>query len=49
MHKRFLVFMLSNAFSNCWGDQEGLFDLVTLNFIFKWYNWSNFRLLTTSH
>jgi hypothetical protein len=20
-------------------DQEGLFDLVTLNFIFKWYNW----------
>jgi hypothetical protein len=28
------------------GDQEGLFKLVMLNFIFKWYNWSNFRLLT---
>jgi hypothetical protein len=25
------------------GDQEGLFELVILNFIFKWYNWSNFR------
>jgi hypothetical protein len=31
------------------GDQEGLFKLVILNFIFKWYNWSNFRLLTASH
>jgi hypothetical protein len=31
------------------GNQEGLFKLVMLNFIFKWYNWSNFRLLTASH
>jgi hypothetical protein len=31
------------------GDQEVLFMLVLLNFIFKWYNWSNFRLLTASH
>jgi predicted nucleotidyltransferase len=31
------------------GHQEGLFKLVMLNFIFKWYNWSNFRLLTASH
>jgi hypothetical protein len=31
------------------GDQEGLFKLVMLNFIFKWYNWNNFRLLTASH
>jgi hypothetical protein len=31
------------------GDQEGLFKLVMLNFIFKWYHWSNFRLLTASH
>jgi hypothetical protein len=30
------------------GDQEGLFNLVMLNFIFKWYNWSNFRLLMAS-
>jgi hypothetical protein len=30
------------------GDQEGLFKLVMLNFIFKWYNWSNFQLLTAS-
>jgi hypothetical protein len=29
--------------------QEGLFQLVILNFIFKWYSWSNFRLLTASH
>jgi hypothetical protein len=28
------------------GDQKGLFELVILNFIFKWYNWSNLRLLT---
>jgi hypothetical protein len=27
------------------GDQERLFELVILNFIFKWYNWSNFRLM----
>jgi hypothetical protein len=27
-------------------DQDGLFELVILNFIFKWYNWSNFQLLT---
>jgi hypothetical protein len=25
------------------------YKLVMLNFIFKWYNWSNFRLLTASH
>jgi hypothetical protein len=31
------------------GDQEGLFKLVMLNFIFKWYSWSNFRLFTASH
>jgi hypothetical protein len=31
------------------GDQEGLFKLGMLNFIFKWYNWSNFQLLSTSH
>jgi hypothetical protein len=31
------------------GDQEELFKLVILNFIFKWYNWSNFRLLMASH
>jgi hypothetical protein len=32
------------------GDQEGLFQLVILNFIFKCrYSWSNFRLLTASH
>jgi hypothetical protein len=31
------------------GDQEGLFELVMLNFIFKWSNCSNFRLLTASH
>jgi hypothetical protein len=24
-------------------DQEGLFELVILNLILKWYNWSNFR------
>jgi hypothetical protein len=24
------------------GDQEGLFELVILNFIFKCYNWSTF-------
>jgi hypothetical protein len=31
------------------GDQEGLFKLVIPNFIFKWYTWSNFRLLMASH
>jgi hypothetical protein len=31
------------------GDQEELFKLVMLNLIFKWYNWSHFRLLTASH
>jgi hypothetical protein len=30
-------------------DQKGLFELAVLIFTFKWYNWSNFRLLTTSH
>jgi hypothetical protein len=35
-------------FSDIRGDQEGLFKLVMLNFIFKCYNWSNFRLLTAS-
>jgi hypothetical protein len=31
------------------GYQEELFKLVMLNFIFKWYNWSNFWLLMASH
>jgi hypothetical protein len=39
----------SKLLCKIWGDQEGLFKLVMLNFIFKWYNWSNFRLLTASH
>jgi hypothetical protein len=30
-------------------DQKGPFELAVLIFTFKWYNWSNFRLLTTSH
>jgi hypothetical protein len=34
---------------NIRGDQKALFKLVMLNFIFKWYNWSNFLLLTASH
>jgi hypothetical protein len=25
---------------------QGLLEFVILNFIFKWYSWSNFRLLT---
>jgi hypothetical protein len=36
-------------FSQLRGDQEGLFKLVMLHFIFKWYNWCNFRLLMASH
>jgi hypothetical protein len=34
---------------NLESDQEGLFELVTLHFTFKLYNWSNFRLLTVSN
>jgi hypothetical protein len=33
---------------NAQGDQEGLFELVILNFIFKWYNWTNCRFDTDS-
>jgi hypothetical protein len=43
-----LLCLRSTRYLHNMGDQEGLFKLVMLNFIFKWYNWSNFRLLTAS-
>jgi hypothetical protein len=44
-YKRLRLRQITFKIQEIQGDHEGVFKLVILNFICKWYNWSNFRNL----